>query len=111
MTTLAGALIFIAFGILFALIQIGITFYLRKKEKNTVLMQIIGILTNAMFVFTLMWVYASAAERVYQAVGMSVVFFGGVTLVFAVVFWRLTSLKKDYRFITSKKKMLSQNKD
>ena len=98
--TLSNVIILIIFGMLFVLTQLGITLYLRKKGKNSLLMQIIGLLANFMFIFTLMWVQASIAERVYQAAGMSVVFFGGATLVFAVVWWRLANIKKDYKALT-----------
>jgi len=100
MTTMGGALIFMLFGAIFIAIQYFITRYLIAKGKNSLLMQFIGFLANFMFVFTLMWVQASFAEREFQAAGMSVVFFGGVTVIFAILFWRLSTLKKDYKALT-----------
>jgi len=100
MAPLATIFIFICFGILFTLIQFGITVYLRKKGRNSLLLQFIGLLANFMFVFTIAWVQASIAERVFQAAGMSVVFFGGVTLILAIVWWRLANIKKDYAALT-----------
>jgi ABC-type transport system involved in multi-copper enzyme maturation permease subunit len=92
--SISGVLFWAFFGILIVLIQYGITLYLKKKGRNTIGLQIGGFLFNFLFVFTLMWAYSSYVETEYQAIAMGFVFFGGLSLIPAVITWRLANMKK-----------------
>lgn len=93
-TNILGVFFWPIMGALLILIQFGITLYLKKKDRNTIGLQIGGFLANFLLIFTLMWAYTSFAEREYQAVAMGFVFFGGLTLIPAVITWRLANMKK-----------------
>jgi len=89
-------LIWMGIGMLMLLIQYGIWRYLKKKEINTIPLQICAFLANFFIIFSLAWGYSSFVEREFQAVAMGFLFFGGTALIPAAITYRLInrSLKK-----------------
>ncbi|MCM1566134.1 MAG: tetrachloroethene dehalogenase [Dehalobacter sp.] len=96
MTTISGVIVWAILGMLLLLIQYGIWLYLKGKGRNTIGLQIGGFIANFLLIFTLAWAYSSFMEREYQAIAMGFIFFGGATLVPAVITYRLSnrSLKR-----------------
>jgi predicted Na+-dependent transporter len=81
--------VFMFFGIVMFLIQVGIWRYSKSKGKNTIPFQIGGFIANFLLMLALAWGYASLLEHEYQAVAMGFVFFGGAALIPGIITYRL----------------------
>lgn len=94
--SILDCLMWMAFGALVVVCMYGIFRYLKTKNFSTgkfAALMILGAITDLLLVFTLTWAYLSVLEGEFQAVGMGFIFFGGATLVFAILTFRLATLK------------------
>ncbi|MDR1184492.1 MAG: hypothetical protein LBK67_06815 [Coriobacteriales bacterium] len=89
-------LVWMVIGMAMLVIQYGIYRFLLGKGyagRRALPLNALGLLANLLIIFALAWAYQSIIEGEFQAAGMGLVFFGGASLIPAIITWRLAIRK------------------